>query len=347
MDTARLETTVKQMIARPKGLLAADESTNSANKRLEAVRLEQTQDNRYQFRELLITTPDLNQYISGIILFDETFRQQLSSGKLVPEYLKDNNILAGIKVDSGLAPLPGHSDETTTKGLDTLAERVAEYESLGATFTKWRSVIKIGQELPSQIAVKTNASVLAQYARICQDAGLVPMVEPEVLYDGNHTIERASEVMHWVYTELFNALSEFQVYLPGTILKTSFVVPGKDSSENMSSEQVADLTLQAIYDFVPRELGGVVFLSGGQSPKDSFNNLAALHRRPPKPHPQGLTFSYSRALQDPVLHTWADDTNKVTKAQEVFLKQLKIAQQALEGVGYDLDVDDFVTVGQD
>lgn len=333
MDTEKLEQTAKAMVAPGKGLLAADESSASCQKRFEAVGVECTEQTRREYRELLLTAPGAEEFLSGVIMFDETFWQSTASGQVFREYLKSHNILPGIKVDKGLVDLPGFADEKVSQGLDDLPERMATYAGAGGRFAKWRSVITIGDGIPTDECIGANTFVLARYARICQDVGIVPIVEPEVLFDGNHTAEQCEQVMAHTFDILFQTMRAFRVHLPGAILKTSMVLPGKDSGVPIDHDDVAERTVRVFQAHVPHELGGIVFLSGGQTSGDAFADLNhIIHRIAQKgPHPWGITFSYSRALQDPVLKLWAKNRNAKQEVQALFLHQLQLASAASRG----------------
>ncbi len=329
MDQSKLEAIVKKLLAKGKGLLAADESNASCEKRFDAVGVACTEDTRREYRELLFTAPDAESMLSGVILFDETYWQSTDHGQVFREYLKNHGVAPGIKVDKGLVDLSGFPNEKVTQGLDGLPERMITYAAAGAQFAKWRVVITIGDGIPTDECIGANTYVLARYARICQDAGVVPIVEPEVLFDGNHTAEQCEQVMAHTFDILFQTMRAFRVHLPGAILKTSMVLPGKSSGTPIDSDDVADRTVRVLHEHVPHELGGVVFLSGGQTPKDAFVNLNRIVQR--GPHPWVVTFSYSRALQDPVLKAWAKDRHAINEAQELFLKQLAFAAAASKG----------------
>ena len=341
-----LEATAKALVAPGRGILAADESTTSANKRFALVHVEETEENRRLYRQLLLTTPEAKGILSGVIFYDETFWQKVDSGESMAKYVETAGIMAGIKVDEGLIDLPGFEGEKLTKGLDALPERMAKYRDAGAKFAKWRSVITIGEGIPTDNLIGANAFILARYARICQDYDIVPIVEPEVLFDGVHTAEECEAVMVRVYNMLFSFMKEYKVHLPGAILKTSMVLPGKDSGIVVDPEDVAARTVRVLHAYVPRELGGVVFLSGGQTPTQAFLNLDAIAKK--GPHPWGLTFSYSRALQDPVLKYWAEHREDVAGAQKIFAHQLAIAVEARDGNLKAEDLGgDFVSTSQD
>lgn len=347
MNQQALEKTAKDIVSSGKGLLAADESDKTCQKRFDSVGIACTQDSRREYRNLLFTTPNAEHYMSGIILYDETFWQATEDGKPFREYLLSKNILPGIKVDKGLVDLPGFEGEKVSQGLDGLPERMANYAQEGAKFAKWRSVIAIGDGIPTNISIEANSYVLARYARICQEVGIVPIVEPEVLFDGTHTSQQCEEVMAQTFDELFKQMKKYAVSLPGAILKTSMVLPGKESGTAIDHDEVAERTVRALHDHVPHELGGVVFLSGGQTSNDAFINLNRIAKK--GPHPWGVTFSYSRALQDPVLKAWAKDRKATDTIQKFFAQQLKFASEASKGSldETQLQGDTFVTKSQD
>jgi fructose-bisphosphate aldolase class I len=363
MNEQLLETTAKALVAAGKGILAADESTASANKRFAAVGVDETEENRRIYRQLLITTPTSKEVLSGVIFYDETFWQtidlpampahagQAGGGKTFHEYCTENGIAPGIKLDEGLTPLPGFPGEKISKGLDTLPERIIKYRDAGAKFAKWRSVIAIdhlpeGVNIPTEECIQANAFVLARYARICQDEGIVPIVEPEVLFDGKHTAQECEDAMARVFSALFVAMRAYRVHLPGAILKTSMVLPGKDSGLPIDAEDVAERTVRVLREYVPEELGGIVFLSGGQTSTDAFKNLNAIARRGPQAW--GITFSFSRALQDPVLRHWAEKRDDVSGSQAIFSEQLRVVVAASEGtLSANLEAEGFVSAGQD
>lgn len=329
MDTNQLEEIAHQITTPGKGLLAADESNKSCKKRFDAVGVECTDQTRQLYRELLFTTADAENYLSGVILYDETFWQNTGDGQEFREYLKQKGIVPGIKVDGGLIDLSGFPNEKVTQGLDGLPERMEKYRDAGAKFAKWRAVVTIGDGIPTDECIGANTYVLSRYARICQDSGIMPIVEPEVLFDGNHTAEQCEHVMSHTFDILFQTMRAFRVHLPGAILKTSMALPGKDSGTPINADEVADRTLRALNEHVPHELGGVVFLSGGQTPKDAFANLNKMAQRGQQPW--GLTFSYSRALQDPVLKAWAEGQRTAVEIQDIFKHQLELAAAASKG----------------
>lgn len=346
MNTLLLETVARTLVQRGRGILAADESTTSANKRFAAVGVAETEENRRIYRQILLTTPEAKTALSGVIFYDETFWQKTDEGKPFRELLKDAGILPGIKVDEGLIDFPGFPGEKLTKGLDALPERMAKYKEAGAAFAKWRGVIALGEGIPTDECIATNMLILARYARICQDHDIVPIIEPEVLFDGVHSIAQCEEVIERVYKTLIPALARYRVCLPGVILKTSMVLPGKESGAPVDPTEVAERTTRALHAFMPENLGGVVFLSGGQTPTQAFLNLNAIAQK--GPHPWGLTFSYSRGLQDSVLKYWAAHPEDISGAQAVFAHQLKIAVQATGGTLKEETLgDDFVSGSQD
>ncbi|MBN8715385.1 MAG: fructose-bisphosphate aldolase class I [Xanthomonadales bacterium] len=322
MSIEQLAETARAMVAPGKGIIAIDESTSTIAKRFAAVGIENTEETRRAYRELLLTTPNLSQYISGAILFDETIRQSTRDGVPFARYMAEHGMIPGIKVDKGTHPLAGFPGELVTEGLDGLRERLAEYARLGARFAKWRAVITIGEDMPSGTCIEANAHALARYAALCQEQGLVPMVEPEVLMDGDHDIETCYEVTEVTLRALFDALYNQNVMLEGTILKASMVVPGKDCAEQASVEEVAESTLMCLKTAVPAILPGIVFLSGGQSDEDATAHLDAMNRMGPNPWP--LSFSYGRAMQQAALKLWAQDMQgHYAKAQQTVFERAK------------------------
>ncbi len=324
-----LHKTAKALLASGKGILAADESSKTADKRFDAVGIAKTPEMRRAWRELLFTSPETGKILSGVILYDETLRQKSSSGVPFPELLAGEGIIPGIKVDMGPVDLPNFPGEKMTEGLDGLRARLAEYVKLGAKFAKWRAVITIGEGIPTPQCIEANAYLLAQYSGLCQEAGIVPIVEPEVLLDGTHTIERCEEVVRATLTTLFATLKNFRVDLGGLILKTSMVLPGKDSGKKATAKEVAEATVRVLKETVPKECAGVVFLSGGQSPIEAVEHLNEMIKIGGLPWP--MTFSYSRALQDPVMTAWAGKEENVSAAKEIFTKRIKAASAASLG----------------
>ena len=315
----------RTLVSNRRGILAADESIGTMSSRLEKVGVAATEENRRVYRELIVTTPRLSESISGIILADETFRQKVSNGRTFPEFLADLGILTGIKVDTGAKPLAGAPNETITEGLDGLRERVKDYVRLGATFAKWRAVIKIGDNLPSDRAVRANVHALARYAGLCQEGGLVPIVEPEVLMDGAHSLAQCQKVTTAVLESLFDELNLMQVQLDGIVLKPNMVVAGTDSSEQPSVTDVARATVDALRETVPASVPGIAFLSGGQSPEVATKHLGAMQGL--SPLPWELTYSFGRALVGPALETWRGDNANWDAAQKA-LSERAIANAA-------------------
>ena len=315
MNKNILSKTAKAMVAPGKGILAIDESHSTCRKRFDAYKIECTEENRRAYRELLITAPELENYISGMILFDETLRQKTADGTPFAEVLKKKGIIPGIKVDAGVKDLGLHAGEKVTEGLDGLRERLAEYKTLGAGFAKWRAVITIGEGIPSLACIKANSHALARYAALCQEQDIVPIVEPEVLMDGNHTIERCYEASALTLKTLFAELAEQGVIPEGTILKASMVLSGKDCKTQASVSEVATQTIKCLKENVPHNLAGIVFLSGGQTDEKATAHLDAMNRMD-KALPWPLSFSYGRALQAAALKIWATshDTGRAQKA---------------------------------
>lgn len=324
-----LHETALALVAESKGILAADESGPTIKKRFDAIGVESTEENRRAYRELLFTAPGLEAFISGVILYDETLRQTSSDGVPFAELLAGRGIIPGIKVDRGAKPLAGAEGETVTEGLDGLRQRFEEYAGLGARFAKWRAVISIGGGRPSEYAVWTNAHALARYAALSQEAGLVPIVEPEVLMDGTHTIEESfqvtSRVLHAVYTEL----RDQRVELEGTLLKPNMVLSGYDCPVQASDEEIAELTLRCLRRHVPAAVPGIVFLSGGQGDEEATARLDAINRAGPEPWQLG--FSFGRALQAPAQHAWKGDPAQVQAGQRALLHRAKGNSAARKG----------------
>ena len=317
MDKKSLERTARAMVARGKGILAADESAPTIKRRFDTIGVESTEENRRTWRELLITAPRGGEWLSGMILFDETLRQSASDGVPFPRALEAQGILPGIKVDTGAKDLAGHPGEKVTEGLDGLRERLAEYVGLGARFAKWRAVVTIGTDgRPSEACIRANAHVLARYAALCQEAGVVPIVEPEVLMDGDHTVRRSHEVTVRTQRTMYAEMAAQGVHLAGTILKASMVVSGKDCPEQAGVGEVAERTVACLRDAVPASVPGVVFLSGGQSATLATAHLNAMNALSAE-LPWALSFSYGRALQDPALRAWAGKAAHAARAQEL------------------------------
>jgi fructose-bisphosphate aldolase class I len=325
-----LAATAKALVADGKGILAADESDSTIKKRFDSIGVESTEENRRAYRDLLFTTEGAEEFISGVILFDETIRQSSADGTPFPQLLEGKGIIPGIKVDKGAKPLALAEGETVTEGLDGLRERLEEYRGLGARFAKWRATYSIGKELPSEYCVWTNAHALARYAALCQEAGLVPIVEPEVLMEGAHSIEQASKatgrVLQAVYVELHDQRVDFR----GTLLKPNMVLSGYDASDRAGVEEVAEATLECFYRHVPAAVPGIVFLSGGQSDEDATAHLNAMNAM--GPHPWQLSFSYGRALQAPALKAWGGDSANVEAGQRAYYHRAKMNGAARSGL---------------
>ncbi|KAF5473793.1 hypothetical protein F2P56_005752 [Juglans regia] len=313
-----------------KGILAADESTGTIGKRLSSINVENVEENRRVLRELLFTTPGALQYLSGVILFEETLYQKTASGKPFVELLKEGGVLPGIKVDKGTVELPGTNGETTTQGLDGLAQRCQKYYEAGARFAKWRAVLKIGATEASQLAINDNANGLARYAIICQENGLVPIVEPEILVDGPHDIEKCADVTERVLAAVYKALNDHHVLLEGTLLKPNMVTPGSEAPK-VAPEVIAKYTVTALQRTMPPAVPAVVFLSGGQSEEEATLNLNAMNKYKGK-KPWSLSFSFGRALQQSTLKTWAGKPENFEKAQAAFLSRAKANSEATLGI---------------
>lgn len=322
MSIEQLAETAQAMVAPGKGIIAIDESTATIARRFDSVGIPNNEENRRAYRELLLTTPKLSEHISGAILYDETIRQSSKSGVPFAKYMIDNGMIPGIKVDKGTHPLAGMPGELVTEGLDGLRDRLKEYYQLGARFAKWRAVINIGEDIPSGVCIEVNAHALARYAALCQEQGLVPMVEPEVIMEGDHDIETCYEVTEATLRSLFGALYEQNVLLEGTILKASMVVPGKTCPEQASVDEVAESTVMCLKSTVPAILPGIVFLSGGQNDRDATAHLNAMNQLGNLPWP--LSFSYGRAMQSAALKLWSQDlAGNVAKAQAVVFERAK------------------------
>jgi fructose-bisphosphate aldolase class I len=317
------------VVADGKGILAADESDGTIRKRFESIGVESTADRRRAYRELLFTTTGAEDFISGVILFDETIRQSAGDGTPFPKLLAEKGIIPGIKVDTGAKPLALAEGETVTEGLDGLRARLEEYRGLGARFAKWRATYSIGASRPSEYCIWTNAHALARYAALCQEAGLVPIVEPEVLQDGRHTIERSHHVTALVLDAVYRELFDQRVDIYGTLLKPNMVLSGYDASDRAGHEEVADWTLSCLYKHVPAAVPGILFLSGGQSDEDATVNLNAMNAK--GPHPWQLSFSYGRALQAAALKAWAGKQENVESAQRAYYHRAKMNAAARTG----------------
>lgn len=325
-----IENTARTLVADGKGILAADETPGTLTKRFDALGIRSTEPSRRAYREMLFTAPDAATFISGVIMQDETIRQKSSTGTPFPQMLASRGIVPGIKVDTGAKPLALAPGETVTEGLDGLRERLAEYRGMGARFAKWRAVIHIAEGLPSRACASANAQALARYAALCQEGGLVPIVEPEVLMDGSHSIEVCEAVTTMVLQAVFQALSEQQVSLESTLLKPNMVIPGKASPRRASVQEVATATLHCLLRNVPEAVPGIVFLSGGQSDRLATAHLNAINRLP-GPKPWKISFSYGRALQDAALEAWHGRDENVKAAQEALLHRARCNRAASLG----------------
>ncbi len=324
-----LHTTAKELVADGRGILAADESSGTIEKRFDSISLESTEENRRAYRDMLFTTPGLEEHVSGVILYDETIRQKSSDGTPFGDLLAGKGIIPGIKVDVGAKALAGAQGETVTEGLDGLRERLQEYKSLGARFAKWRAVITIGDGLPTSYCIATNAHALARYAALCQEQLIVPIVEPEVLMDGDHDIEAClratSRTLHAVFHELYHQ----KIDLEGMLLKPNMVISGKDSPVQASAEEVAAWTIRCFREHVPAAVPGIVFLSGGQSDEQATANLNAINQLGQQPW--ALSFSYGRALQAPALKAWGGDPANVDAGQSFLALRARCNSAAAEG----------------
>jgi fructose-bisphosphate aldolase class I len=315
MNVNDLMITAQAMVADNKGLLAADESTGTIAKRFDTINVNSTADSRRDYRELLFSTPGIGKYISGVILYDETIRQSAADGSSLVDLMKKEGILPGIKVDAGAKPLAGSDNETVTEGLDGLRERVKEYVDLGAKFAKWRAVIKIGDEMPTGYAIHTNAHALARYAKICQEGGLVPIVEPEVLMDGDHDINSCQQITEETLNSVFRELDAQEVVLEGMILKPNMVISGSDAKNRADINDVANETVATLMRCVPAAVPGIMFLSGGQSEIEATMHLNAMNSIS-KNLPWKLSYSYGRALQASVLNLWLGEAVNIKSAQK-------------------------------
>lgn len=330
MDKEKLISVANDIVAKQKGVLAADESTGTIKKRLDTINVESTEETRRRYREILFTTEGIESYIGGVILFDETLRQGTKDGTPFAKLLSGRGIAPGIKVDKGAKDLALHPGEKVTEGLDGLRDRLAEYNQLGATFAKWRAVIEIDErDIPTTSGIQANAHALARYAALCQEAGIVPIVEPEVLMDGSHDIERCEVVTSRVLETVFAELDAYNVLLEGMLLKPNMVIPGKKSKKQASAQEIAEATIRCFNRYVPAAVPGIVFLSGGQSAEEATDNLNAMNLI--GPHPWEVSFSYGRALQAPVLETWKGKEENVAAAQKIFFKRCKLNGLARDG----------------
>jgi len=325
----QLQATVDALVQKGKGILAMDESSPTIAKRFKAINVESTEENRRSYRNLILGTPGLGKFISGVILFEETLGQCTDNGTPLPVLTAQQGIVPGIKVDKGKIPLANAPGDEITEGLDGLGQRLVGYKEQGARFAKWRDVYNISVSLPNRLAIETNAEVLARYAAICQTQGIVPIVEPEVLIDGDHSIERCAEVTEAVLHEVFHALHRHNVVLEHMLLKPSMVIPGKTHTRKASPEEVAEQTIRIFRRTVPAAVPSINFLSGGQTPVEATANLNALNRL--SQQPWELSFSYGRALQEPALQAWKGDSNNVLNTQAALYKRAKLNGAARHG----------------
>ncbi len=328
-QTMSLEETAQALVAPGKGILAADESGGTIKKRFDSIGVESTEENRRAYRDLLFTTEGAEEFVSGVILYDETIRQSSLDGTPFPKLLESKGVIPGIKVDNGAKDLANAPGEKITEGLDGLRERLAEYYELGARFAKWRAVITIGPGIPSEYCLWTNAHALARYAALSQEAGLVPIVEPEVLMDGDHSIARSFDVTAHTLHAVFTELRDQRVHFEQMLLKPNMVLSGYDSSGQAGAEEVAEQTLRCFYRHVPAAVPGIVFLSGGQSDEDATAHLNAMNAL--GPHPWQLSFSYGRALQAPALKAWGGKPENVEAAQQAYYHRARLNSAARSG----------------
>ena len=329
MSASDLAAVARAMVEPGRGILAADESNATATKRFEALGIESTPETRRSYRQTLFATPGIEDYISGVIMYDETIRQSTDDGTPFPKLLESRGILPGIKVDTGAKPLAKSPDEKVTEGLDGLRERIEEYVSLGAKFAKWRAVITPGPGMPTEYCLHVNAHALARYAALCQEGGLVPIVEPEVLMDGDNDIETCYDITLRAQLMVFDELASQRVDFDCMVLKPNMVNPGKKSGKQASPQEVADLTLKCLYRTVPPAVPGIAFLSGGMSAEQSMEYLDLMNKQ--GPHPWQLTFSYGRALQDEALRTWKGAQDNVAEAQKLFAHRSQLTSAARAG----------------
>ena len=329
MNRSELARIAQAMVVKGKGILAADESTGTIGKRFDAIKLESTEEHRRAYRELLFTAPGAAESISGVILFDETIRQKTADGTPFAQYLAQQGIVAGIKVDRGAKPLAGFPKETVTEGLDGLRDRLIEYHGLGARFAKWRAVIDIAAGIPTAFAIEANAHALARYAALCQENGIVPIVEPEVLMDGDHSIERCEEVTDATLSCVFKCLQEHRIYLEGMVLKPNMVISGKKAAKRAAPEAVAEATVRCLKRHVPPAVPGIAFLSGGQSPAEATLHLSLINQLGALPW--SVTFSYGRALQETALAAWGGRSADFKAGQAEFVHRARLNALATGG----------------
>ena len=333
MNKEQLRSTANAMVQKGKGILAADESSPTCGKRFESIGVESTERNRNIYRDLLFTTGGMEEYISGVIFFDETLRQStIADGTAFPQYFKNLGVIPGIKVDKGAKELASHSGEKVTEGLDGLRDRLVEYYRLGARFAKWRAVITIGEGgIPTETCIHVNAHALARYAALCQEADIVPIVEPEVLMDGTHSIDTCHEVSQKAFTRVFDELNKQRVFLEGIVLKPNMIVSGIGCSEQAGGEEVADRTVEVLKATVPDEVPGCAFLSGGQTNENATAHLNMINSKHEGSLPWNLTFSYGRALQASALTSWSGKDENIPTAQEAFFQRAKFNGLASKG----------------
>jgi fructose-bisphosphate aldolase class I len=336
MNHAELVSIARGMVAPGKGILAADESTGTIKKRFDGIQLESTEATRQLYREMLFSAPGIADAISGVIMYDETLRQKTRAGVPFPQHLASLGIIPGIKVDQGAKPLANFPGETVTEGLDGLRERLKEYHGLGARFAKWRAVIDIGEGYPTRFGIEANAHALARYAALCQEQGIVPIVEPEVLMDGDHSIEDCEAVTDEVLCETFRQLAGHRVHLEGIVLKPNMVISGKKNAARATPEQVAEATVRCLRRWVSAAVPGIAFLSGGQSTTEATLHLSLMNR---EPLPWKLTFSYGRALQDSALKAWGGKADKFEAGQREFMRRARLNGLAAKGA-YTPDMED-------
>ena len=330
MNEKALELTVENMMSKPKGILAMDESSPTCGKRFAAIDVEDSENNRRRYRELIVTSPDLSKYISGAILYDETFHQKMSNGEFFRDYLTSIGILPGIKVDTGAKDFSNHPNEKITEGLDGLRERLKSYASLGAKFCKWRAVITINEGISSEACMLANAHALARYASLCQENNLVPIVEPEVLINGEHSIEVCDTVTRATLKHLFEQLDLFNVYYKGAILKPSMVISGDNNKNRADAITVAKMTIDCLKEMCPPTLGGIAFLSGGQTNEESTNHLNQMNKNN-SDLPWRVTFSYARAIQQSALNIWVGKDSNIKEAQSMLSNRAKLCSTASIG----------------
>lgn len=329
MNPSELARVANAMVAKGKGILAADESTGTIKKRFDSVKVDSTEEHRRTYREMLFTAPSAAEYVSGVIMYDETIRQKTKDGTPFPQYLSKLGILPGIKVDEGAKPLAAFPGETITEGLDGLRQRLIEYRGLGARFAKWRAVIDIGPGIPTWGAIRENAQALGRYAALCQENDIVPIVEPEVLMDGDHSIERCAEVTELTLATVFSELFQQRILLEGMVLKPNMVISGKKAADRAPPEVVAESTLRVLKRHVPPAVPGIAFLSGGQSSEEATLHLSLMNKLGGAPW--SLTFSYGRALQDTALKTWSGAAANYAAGQKEFAKRAKLNGLATQG----------------